>query len=119
MVNTNKNNKMNYKFIKCWSDFILNETLKSYDIDFVLDHISHEIALTLPDLDFVLEKQDNKLILILNVFNIIDKTVLFFKFLNSLFIDRNGWFPSAMTLKNIQNKNNILKYYERYLYSIC
>ena len=45
--NFNKNNfyNMKYKFIKNWSDFIINETLKTTDIDFVIKNVNDEINL--------------------------------------------------------------------------
>ena len=36
---------MDYKFIKTWSDFILNETLKTHEIDSTIDNIETELSL--------------------------------------------------------------------------
>ena len=36
---------MNHKFIETWSDFILNETLKTHDIDLTLYNVNNELSL--------------------------------------------------------------------------
>ena len=52
-----------YKFIKRWSDFILNETLITNGIDFVVDDIQSELRLSGIDCD--LTKKQNKLNLLI------------------------------------------------------
>lgn len=102
-----------YKFIKKWSDYILNETLKTNDIDFVVDDIQSDLRLSGIDCD--VSKKNNKIELIIYDFDklyIIDET---FDYINSLFIDRNGWFPSTIKLTNNTGKENELKYDENYL----
>lgn len=37
---------INHKYIKKWSDFILNETLKTNNINFTLNNIEDELKLS-------------------------------------------------------------------------
>ena len=102
-----------YKFIKTWSEFVLNETLKTNNIDFVIDHTETDLRLSKIDCDVV--KKNNKIELTIYDFDKLDVVDYMFNYINSLFIDRNGWFPSLMKLLNDKNKNNSLKYDEDYL----
>ena len=102
-----------YKFIKSWSDFILNDTLKTNDVDFVIDDIQSNLRLSGIDCD--LSKTQNMLDLIIYDFDKLDVISDTFLFINSLFIDRNGWFPSKMKLVNTIGRENELKYDEEYL----
>jgi len=106
---------MRYNFIKNWSDFILNETLKTNDIDLVIGDIESELRLTGIDCDLI--KNINKIELIIYDFYKLDIIEDTFLYLDSLFIDRNGWFPSRMKLVNIHGKENEFKYDEDYLIS--
>jgi hypothetical protein len=102
-----------YEFITKWSQFILNETLKTNDIDFVVKNVEDEIRLS--GINCNVFKNDNKIELEIFNFNelkVIDSMLLY---LDSLFIDRNGWFPSKMKLFDIDNIDNTLKYDEDYL----
>ena len=102
-----------YKFIKTWSELVLNETLKTNNIDFVIDHTETDLRLSKIDCDVV--KKNNKIELTIYDFDKLDVVDYMFNYINSLFIDRNGWFPSLMKLLNDKNKNNSLKYDEDYL----
>jgi hypothetical protein len=102
-----------YEFITKWSQFILNETLKTNDIDFVVKNVEDEIRLS--GINCNVFKNDNKIELEIFNFNelkVIDSMLLY---LDSLFIDRNGWFPSKMKLFDLDNIDNTLKYDEDYL----
>lgn len=48
---------MQYKFIETYSDFILNETLKTIEIDKTIEPISNEFSLM--KLNFNIIKKDN------------------------------------------------------------
>jgi len=102
-----------YNFIKKWSDFILTETLKTNDINFVVKNTETDLRLSSIDCDVL--KDNNKILLSIYDFNKLDLVEPMFDYINSLFIDRNGWFPSAMKLLNDVNKSNTLKYDEEYL----
>jgi hypothetical protein len=109
-------NKMNkrYEFITKWSQFILNETLKTNDIDYVIDGAS--LSLNVKDIEYEIYNKNNKICLKLYNFKHIYSIKDFFDFLNSYFIDRNGWFPSSHTLTK-NNKTNVLSYDEDYLFN--
>ena len=98
-----------YKFIKTWSEFVLNETLKTNNIDFVIDHTETDLRLSKIDCDVV--KKNNKIELTIYDFDKLDVVDYMFNYINSLFIDRNGWFPLYM--KNLND--DIIKYDEEYL----
>ncbi|MCK9415906.1 hypothetical protein M0Q97_04530 [Candidatus Dojkabacteria bacterium] len=103
-----------YEFIKKWSDFILNETLKTNDIDIVIKQVESDIRLS--GIECNVSKDDTKIELELLNFNDLIELQVMFDYLNSLFIDRNGWFPSKMKLFN-NKSNNTLKYDENYLFN--
>ena len=105
---------MKYEFIKKWSDFILNETLKTNDIDIVIKQVDSDIRLS--GIECNVSKDDTKIELELLNFNDLIELQVMFDYLNSLFIDRNGWFPSKMKLFN-NKSNNTLKYDENYLFN--
>jgi len=105
---------MKYDFIKKWSDFILNETLKTNDIDIVIKQVESDIRLS--GIECNVSKDDTKIELELLNFNDLIELQVMFDYLNSLFIDRNGWFPSKMKLFN-NKSNNTLKYDENYLFN--
>ena len=102
-----------YKLITSYSEFVLNETLKTTDIDKTVDNIDNEI--TLMHYENTVIKKDNKIELTLYNFNYIRGIELSLKYFDSLFIDRHGWFPSNMKLVNISDKYNNISYDEDYL----
>ena len=104
---------MKYKFINKWSDFILNETLKTNNIDFVLKNVNSELSLL--GFNFSISKNNNTIELTINEFYSIQNVNIIFDYINSLFIDRNGWFPSKYTLINLSGNKNTLQYDEDYL----
>jgi len=102
-----------YNFIKKWSDFILTETLKTNDIDFVIKHSSSELNLSHIKNDMI--KDNNKILLTIYDFNFLHDINAVFDYINSLFIDRNGWFPSKYILYNLSDMKNELIYDEEFL----
>ena len=104
---------MNYKFINKWSEFILNETLKTNDIDFTIKNIENELSLI--GFNFSIIKNNNTIELTLNDFYSINNILDIFNYINSLFIDRNGWFPCKYNLINLSGNKNILSYNQEYL----
>lgn len=105
--------KDRYEFIKYWSDFILNETLKTHNIDFVIKNSSSELNLSHIKND--MEKDDNKINLTIYDFNKLHDIDIVFNYINSLLIDRNGWFPSKYILYNLKDMKNELIYDEVFL----
>ena len=102
-----------YKFIKIWSDFILNETLKTNDIDFVIKNVSSELNLSHIRNDMY--KYNNKIEMIIYDFDELYNLDIIFDYINSLMIDRNGWFPSKYILYNISDMKNEFLYDEDFL----
>jgi len=106
---------MKYDFITTYSSFVKNETLKSYDIVITKEKIDTELSLM--NYNFDLNKNDGVLELKLNSFFSVDLLKIKFDHINSLFIDRFGWFPSMMVLENRHGKKNKLSYNQEYLFS--
>ena len=104
---------MKYEFIETYSQFIL-ETLKTYDINFTFDKINTELSLM--NYNFELIKNNNVLELKLKSFYSMNLLDVLFKHINSLFIDRFGWFPSKMKLNNRLGKINEFSYNQEYLF---
>lgn len=104
---------MSYNFINKWSDFIVNETLKTNNIDFTIKNIDSELSLL--GFNFSITKNKNTIELTINEFYSINNIVDFFNYINSLFIDRNGWFPSKYKIINLSGNKNILSYNQDYL----
>jgi hypothetical protein len=104
---------MRYEFIKTWSEYILNETLKTNNIDFVIKNSSSELNLSHIKND--MSKDNNKINLTIYNFNELHNLDVVFDYINSLMIDRNGWFPSKYILYNFQDIKNELIYDEKYL----
>jgi len=102
-----------YNFIKKWSNFVLNETLKTNDIDITIRNIENELSLL--SFNFSISKVNNVIELTLNEFYSIQNFDIVFNYLDSLFIDRNGWFPSKYKIINLSDNKNIFQYNEDYL----
>ncbi len=103
-----------YKFITTYSEFVLNETLKTHDIDFTINNISNELSLLRYNFS-IIKNANNTFQINLHNFNHIQNIGLSMANLNNLAIDRNGWFPSKMFLINISSATNTLSYDEEYL----
>jgi hypothetical protein len=107
---------MNHKFIETWSDFILNETLKTHDIDLTLYNVKSELSLL--KFNFNIQKNpNNSLLLTLNVFNYINTVGEYLDIINRLLTDRHGWFPTKMEITNFSGMVNIFPYNEEILKS--
>ena len=105
---------MNHKFITTYSSFVLNETLKTTDIDISIRNINNELSLQ--HYDFLISKEENTIHITLNNVNTTQVFPLLISNLDRLVIDRHGWFPSKMIISNINGMSNILKYDEDYLF---
>jgi len=101
------------KFINKWSEFTLNETLKTNDIDFTIKNIDNELSLL--SFNFLIIKNNNSIEFTLNEFYSIQNFDITFNYLDSLFVDRNGWFPSKYKIVNLSGRKNTLQYDEEYL----
>ena len=103
---------MNHKFINKYSEFILNETLKTHDIDLSIKNIEEELSLL--RYDFSIRKLNNTILITLNNLNTTHMLGLLIKNLDNLLIDRHGWFPSIMILESISGVKNKLQYDREY-----
>lgn len=97
-------------FIRKWSDFILNETLKTHDIDLTISDI--EYNLSIHRYKFEIFKVENTIKLKLIDFKYIKGIGDLFNILDSLFINRHGWFPSKMEITNFAGMKNKFRYSE-------
>lgn len=104
---------MKYKLISSYSEFMLNETLKTTNIDTTINMVDREISLM--HFENTVIKNDNKIELTLFNFNYIRGIKSSLEYFDSLFIDRCGWFPSNMKLITISGNYNNLSYNEEYL----
>lgn len=95
-------------YINKWSDFILNETLRTTDIDITINNVFDELQLS--GINCNLTKNENKILLELFDFDSMLVVDSMFDYICSLFIDRNGWFPSIMKITKTNGKMNTLKY---------
>jgi len=100
--------------IKVFSEFILNETLKTHDIDFTLSDIDKELSL-MRIFDFKLQKINNTFEITLNNFNFIYNVEEYLDYLDSLVIDRHGWFPTTMKIKYLSLESKMFPYDEDFL----
>lgn len=107
---------MNNNFIESWSEFILNETLKTHNIDLTLYNVNNELSSL--RLNFNIQKNiNNSLLLTLNGFNYIQGVGDYLDAINRLFIDRHGWFPTKMEITNFSGMTNSFPYDEKMLRS--
>jgi len=100
-------------FITTYSEFMLNETLKSHDINLTFNNVNRELSLL--RINFILNINNNKIELTLVGFRFIRDIKSYLDVVNNLLIDRHGWFPSEMEIINISNMINILPYNEKIL----
>jgi hypothetical protein len=105
---------MGYKFIENYSDFILNETLKTHDIDITLKNVNRELSLL--GYNFSIRKDDNKILVSLKNVNTTHVFGLIINCLNQLMIDRHGWFPSSMFMISINGMKHESIYDENKLF---
>ena len=107
---------MKYKVIETYSDFILNETLKTIDIDKTIEKIDRELSLM--KVNFNIEKLNNKIKFEYfpnkNNKELYDSEI---NYIQTLFLDRFGWFPSTMEIINNDDKKYINKYNKNFIKS--
>lgn len=103
----------NYKFIKKWSDFVLNETLKTHEINYVMSTAS--LFLSNLEINNGYKQVNNTIHFEIYDFFNIQHIEMLFDALNSIFIDQNGWFPSSCILTNLNDMKNKFKYDEEFL----
>lgn len=101
------------KFITKYSEFMLNETLKTHEINDTIKFVSD--SLSLQHYNFNINKDNNKILITLNNVSTTNNFQLSIENLNSLLIDRHGWFPSKMRITNLSNNENLLKYDLNYI----
>ncbi len=99
---------MNY--ITTYSEFMLNETLKTHDINLTFNNVNRELSLL--RINFNININLNKIEIILLGFRFLKDIKSYLDLLNNLLIDRHGWFPSEMEITNISNMKNTLPYDE-------
>lgn len=100
--------------IKTYSDFILNETLKTHDIDLTISNLETNLSLQRYDFE-IINNQNNTFKICLFNFNKIQNFYLCLSNLNSLVIDRHGWFPSKINMINISGMTNLISYDEDFI----
>jgi hypothetical protein len=106
------------ELITTFSSFLykINEGLiKTYDINDTVRLVETEMDL-MSCYDFnIIANSNNTISLTLNRFNILDNINLKFQHINSMMINRYGWFPSVMKMENISGMKNKLSYDEYFL----
>jgi hypothetical protein len=102
-----------YKSLTTFSDFHLNETLKTHDIRITKDNVLLELSLL--NYNFSLYTKNNKIYLTLHHVSKTQIFTLLIENLSSLMINRHGWFPSSMYIRNISGASNLMKYDQDYL----
>lgn len=100
-------------FITTYSEFMINETLKSHDINLTYRNVSRELSLL--RINFNINININKIEITLLVFRSLRDLNSYFDVLNNLLIDRHGWFPNEMEITNISNMKMLLPYDESIL----
>lgn len=103
-----------YKFIKKYSDFILNETLKTIDLNKAYKDIKLELGL-MNKFNYKLSIYESKLNLNIFDLNKLENIGLIIDYIDSLFIDRYGYFPSNMEILYLGKNNKILPYDEDFI----
>lgn len=103
-----------YEFIDTYSAFVLNETLKTRDIIFTVGRVERELALL--HYDFSIRIDGEKIKIEFHHFNLLPNLKLALSHIDSLLIDRHGWFPSSMKLVDISGSPNSFPYDEDILH---
>lgn len=101
------------EYIKYWSDFILDETLKTTEINYSIENIFDELSLS--GIECKLEKEKDKIKLFIYNFDKLYVINSMFDYINSLFIDRHGWFPSKIRIIRLNGMQNTIKYNQEYI----
>lgn len=101
--------------INKYSEFILNETLKTHDIDITLSNVNKELSLMRIYNFEILKHENNTFSIKLNNFTYIFNIKTYIDYINSLIIDRHGWFPSIMNVKYLSGVIKNFPYDEDFL----
>jgi hypothetical protein len=103
-----------YKLIDRWSNFIVNESLKTGDIDKTIKNILDELSMARIDFN-IIKLENNTIQLELKNFNYIKGHEYHLDYINNLFIDRWGWFPTKMEILNFSGMTMKFPYNEEML----
>jgi hypothetical protein len=103
------------KLIKRFDDFILNETLKTVEIDATFNQVSYEFNLLIHN--YSISKSNNKIYIKLNnVDKIITGTfITLLDYVTTTLINRYGWFPATLRYINLMGMMRDMSYNEEYL----
>ncbi len=94
---------------------MLNETLKTHDINLTYNNVNRELSLL--RINFTINININKIEITLLGFRFLRDIKSYLDVLNNLLIDRHGWFPSEMEIINTSSLKTILPYDESILLS--
>lgn len=98
--------------ILTYTDFVLNETLKTHDIDLTIGNVSSELNLQRYNFKINKNFDNNTFVVVLIDFDKVQNFELYISNLNSLIVNRHGWFPSKMVLVNFSGMSNEFAYDE-------
>jgi hypothetical protein len=105
---------MKHNFIETYYEFIINETLKTINIEKTYKSVFNELSLLNYNFDLTID--ENKLKLIYNPIKTTkDIYCTELDYICNLFIDRFGWFPSTMQLVNLKDKKYVNKFNKEFL----
>jgi len=105
---------MNY-ITTTYSEFMLNETLKTHDINLTYNNVNRELSLL--RINFTINININKIEITLLDFRFLRDIKSYLDVINNLLIDRHGWFPSEMEITNTSTSKTLLPYDESMLLS--
>lgn len=103
---------MNY-ITTTYSEFMLNETLKTHDINLTYNNVNRELSLL--RINFTINININKIEITLLDFRFLRNIKIYLDVINNLLIDRHGWFPSEMEITNTSTLKTLLPYDEEAL----
>lgn len=96
--------------ITTYSQFILNETLKTNEINLVVRDANRQLSLLRYKFEISIN-QNNTISVRLLDFNLTQGSIeIYLDTLINFFINRHGWFPSIMNLVNIVGSENSLSF---------
>ena len=102
--------------INNFNEYLLNETLKTYDINLTLNRVRSEINLL--RIDATIRIEDSKIIININNVRYNHVFGLCLDVINTTMIDRFGWFPSKMEMVNWVGRKNTKSYNSKDLLDI-
>lgn len=104
---------MNY-ITTTYSEFMLNETLQTHDINLTYNNVNRELSLL--RINFKIDINNNKIEITLLGFRFLRDIKSYLDVINNLLTDRHGWFPSEMEITNTSTLKAIFPYDESMLY---